>query len=168
MFSKKTIQFGMTSMLVASFLVSSIFSTTTVFAKDRINLYNGQKINAKVTSVIGDIIEYRTGYGKRGHLSRLQLVNRMDVVKTGAGELYSGEVIYMDSSTIDIRTPQGLRQLTRLWVKDIVLGQPKNDYQTGFIESPHQLVKDKQHLHMGVNPQRPQPQPEPCVPCEEQ
>lgn len=158
------------TVFVFTLLASGLFSSLTAEAKDHLNFYNGRTMDTRITAVIGDLIEYKNGNGKTGTVNRLQLTNRQDIVKTGANQIYTGEILYMDRHNIDIRTPMGIQQVARRWVKEIVLGLPKNEYKTSFMESPHQLLKDKKRLNMGVHPKKPVQikKEKPCIPCEDQ
>ncbi len=105
---------------------------------DRINLYNGHVIHAKINEIVGDLIVYNASVGDSGSVNRLEITNRQDVVRLFNGIKYLGEIIYLDNLKVEIRTPTGRKKVWRLWVKELVLGTPLNQPETDYIESPRQ------------------------------
>ena len=104
-------------------------------------------LDGKVEFITGDLIKYRDAYGKTAFVKRLQLTNRQDVIQTWANHKYLGEIIYMDDSRTEIRTPTGSHKLANIWIKNIVMGSPSAFNNSDHaIESPSQTMSGFEDL----------------------
>ena len=135
---------GMARIVLALGLMAVI--PLTVQARDILNFYNGHTVQGKLTYIAGDLIYYKTNVGKSGSAKRLNLTNRQDVVRTHIGQKFIGEVVFLDSLWVEMKTPVGQQKIRRLWVDDIVLGAPRFENDVDFIETPTQLLGDSKHI----------------------
>ncbi len=131
----------LTAALTSAVLFGSVVATS--FA-DTLNFYNGHVVDGNIKSVIGDIIQYQDGLGKKASARRMTLTNRQDVIRTHAGKIYTGEVLYRDGYSTEIRTPTGNHKVWNGWVREMVMGAPLNRQETGMIEAPDQLYHGPQ------------------------
>lgn len=96
---------------------------------DVLHFRDGQVLRGSVERVTGDLVEFRR-QGKfsffRNHevIQRLRLSNRHDVVETRDKKKYFGEVVYVDSFNLELRTAEGGINIARLNIRDVVLGAP--------------------------------------------
>lgn len=133
-------------------LLGGLSGGLTAQAKDTLHFYNGHVLRGDVEHVVGDLIKFQDALGKTAYIKRLQLTNRQDVIQTWANQKYLGEVIYMDDSKTEIRTPTGTHTVWNIWVKNMVMGSPSAFAEGGYIESPSQLMPGFENLRTPKSP----------------
>jgi hypothetical protein len=91
---------------------------------DTFHMYDGKVIQGNVIDCTGDIIRYRQGRLIQGTLKRLELRSKWDVVTLKDGQVFEGEIVYIDDFKIELRSSNmGKYSIWRIKVKDIVFGK---------------------------------------------
>jgi hypothetical protein len=110
---------------VALGLLATLAIPVNMFA-DVIHFYNGSLMRGKLEHVDGDILEFHSGgvFGSSQNVSRLHLSNRHDLVETLGHHTYYGEIVYMDTFQVDLKTTAGILKINRWKVRNIVAGTP--------------------------------------------
>lgn len=113
---------------------------------------NGKSIRGKLNAMTGDIIDFKADHslGSQSTLKRLELNNRCDVVETRNHRLYFGELVYVDTFKMEMKTATGTVKVNRLMVKNVVLGSP-----AGQVYSPNQagsILPDPSSAQSGEQP----------------
>jgi hypothetical protein len=96
---------------------------------DVIHFRDGQTFRGSLGRITGDIIEFKRQdafplFGNMETIERLRLTDRRDMVETRNQQKYFGEIIYVDKFKLELRTASGNMGITRLNIRNIVLGSP--------------------------------------------
>jgi hypothetical protein len=91
---------------------------------DVVHFHNGKTLRGKLTSVTGELIEFKPSFFRSQTFTRLTLTNNQDVVEMKNFQKYFGRVIYADNWQVAIVTSSGRMNLNRFLVRNIVLGSP--------------------------------------------
>jgi hypothetical protein len=113
-------------------LLIRLLTTGPVWA-DMLYFQDGHSVKGKVNRVTGDLIELKSpnarGFSRLWEhapqmVRRNELMNRQDKLETLDKKTYTGEVIYMDSHSLELRTSMGKINVPRYRIKQLVLGEP--------------------------------------------
>lgn len=112
---KKTAILGITLALITAF--------STPCLADTVNLINGTTLRGKIERITGEIINIETDEGFM-KLTRIQVVNNIDFVKIGFFDkkFVTGKVFSANSSNVELKTADGLLQIPRYKVRDMIIG----------------------------------------------
>lgn len=105
-------------------MLLSMFIQTSAVA-DTINMIDGTVIIGRIDRVISDIINIKTKEGYR-KFTTVKLINNRDSVEIGIikRKVISGKILAVTPLSLEIITPEGLLKVSRLLVRNIVMGQP--------------------------------------------
>lgn len=96
-----------------------------VFA-DVLHFHDGTILRGKLEDAAGDILDFHSGgvFGSTQTIPRLHISNRNDLVETIGHHTYYGEIVYVDSFQVDLKTTSGILKINRWKIRDIVIGTP--------------------------------------------
>ncbi len=103
-----------------------LLTTPATCLADVLHFQNGKVMRGKLNYATGELLEFHSGglLGNTQSIPRLHLSNRHDMIKTLARQTYYGEIIYIDSFQVDIKTSSGMLRLNRWKIAEIVMGTP--------------------------------------------
>jgi hypothetical protein len=138
----------MKRIVILTTLIMTIFVTGTLKASaDTINMINGTVLKGKIIRITSDLINIRTKEGFR-KLTRIQVLNNRDFIELswGHNKIIAGKVFMATKFKIHMYTPEGIVELPRWRIKNIVLGHTHIPEEHLQIQLPQQVEEAQKNL----------------------
>lgn len=119
LFLKTRLYRRVTSLALGLFVLLSAYSLA-----DVVHFHNGKVLRGKLSGATGDLFEFKPSFFRTQSFQRLELTNRHDIIEMRNMQKFFGEIIYANSSVVEIATAAGHTQLNRWLIRNIVLGAP--------------------------------------------
>jgi hypothetical protein len=132
-----------TGIIVALFLIIN----TAVARADTVNMINGTVLKGNVVRVTSRIINVKTKQGFR-KFNRNQVLNNRDFLEVGFRntKIIAGTVFMCTKYYVHIYTPEGILEMPRWKVRNIVLGHTHEPEEQLQIQLPEQVMEEQKNL----------------------